>query len=959
MIESILRNFIRNFRSITSNTNVTTNYAIFNRCNEPVSDESAMKMATSKRQIYFSVLRVHFAVLVALASTIFWIDAGTASADVRSADIEGVFGTAFEIRPPSAIIVASNSGLVTLNFTVDSDLRIGSNKADVLEIAEGDRVVSTATRNDDGQLVALRTLVRVANAQPITKHVVGVVTGLSEGELSIQTRNGGVVNVLVPAGIDAPLVGDGITMVARLDRSSGILTAVGFELTSKTVERIQDARDKAADQAESDRLAEIAIEARSKHLSALDDAARAIMRVIDSDRTDKETLEKAQSQLSEIQSRFDELKGIYESAARNRGEEQPLLRVSGGLVEEIGLRSFTVVPEGGRDTNPFSVELTYDPDETTVDLPNALLREISRSAINPQLFSDVRALIEPGSELDIKYSIRDKVRTAVSIKVKPPRLVEELEAVLEHESLRAFHGVITLVEIDDSLADAQGIVIAANEKQGVKAAAKVTDQTEITLNGRVAALTELDTGQSVDIQFESTDGNSISDITGSDITLRALAIRARSSVPTEEENISGVVESVDVEGSAISIQPTDGEIITLTVSDDAPIVRNGAIATLGDVSEGDLVVTATIVGSESDQLSSLVVVARRNVKFSGTITGVGQAPERLQVTTDSGQVFNVLVTDETWVIVDDRRVKFESLETGMNIVNGAYSVTGRNGTLYNVATIISIESPKVVKASGIITEINVLEGTLIVLSGRSTETRVINLKVPETPLGENLIKDGRLIRSLLEVERGDRVDMVFYVLETGEIQKLSIVSDNFIQSRGTVVEISENNRFVVVELANGDVFDLWVSRNSVALLNGRRIQSLASLNALMNIGNEKKEDLTAVIPEVLFIRDSIDSNRGVIISINFQVKVDPDDGSDGNDQQNVVIETTLSGVIEAIDGNRWVIDGEVFRVDENTRFQGGTPKVGEVVVAVLVSRTHGDFVARTINISRKSSPISS
>ena len=60
-------------------------------------------------------------------------------------------------------------------------------------------MVSTATRNASDDLVALRTLVRVANTQPATKHVVGVVSSASADELSIQTRNSGVVNVLIPA----------------------------------------------------------------------------------------------------------------------------------------------------------------------------------------------------------------------------------------------------------------------------------------------------------------------------------------------------------------------------------------------------------------------------------------------------------------------------------------------------------------------------------------------------------------------------------------------------------------------------------------------------------------------------------------------------------------------------------------------------------------------------------------
>lgn len=900
--------------------------------------------------IIVRTIRPQMVLVLALVAVLFAFGSQSVKAEVKSADIEAVFGTAVEVRPPTAIVIASNSGIFTLTFDADSELRIGSNKALVEEIGEGDRVVSTATRNASDDLVALRTLVRVANTQPATKHVVGVVSSASDDELSIQTRNSGVVNVLIPAGIDAPSVGDGITMVARLDSSSGILTAVGFQLTSSTVERIQDAQDRSADNAESARLAQIAIDARTQHLSSLDDAARALKRVLDSDLEDQAVLDKTAVQYQAIQRRFEELQRIYKTAARTRGEVQPLLKISGGLVDDIGFSSFTIVPNRVQDANPFSVKFSYDLEETSVDLPNDLLKKISDDASNPQSLTDVRQFIDPSSELVVKYSIEDGVRTAVSIKVREPRLVSELEAVLAHESLRAFNGVITLVEIDVPLADALGVVIATNEKQGVKVAAKVTGETEITLNGRSSDISSLDAGQAVDIQFESSTADSISDITGSDVTLRALAIRARSSAPSEEDHISGIVESIEAYGAGITIRPTDGPLIRLTVGDDVHIVRGGNAAVISEVKIGDLVVDATRLDTKSNELTSLVVVARKNVKFSGTVTGIGREPDRLQVTGANGKTLNVLVTDDTWVIVDERRVKFSSVVAGMNIVNGVYSVTGRGGMFYNVGTIISIQSPKVGKASGVITSVNFNQGRLTVISGKSTNTKVIKLQMPESPLGQNLIKDGVPIRSLLDIERGDRVDIVFYVLDSGVIQKLSVVSDNFVQSRGTLVDIVPNGRYAVVNLSDGREFDLWIGRQTSIQLNGQRIQSFRPVIDLIAEAQERGVDISTLVPEVLFIRDSIDSNQGLIISIKFQTKSEGESSITNSGQQNTV-ELSVSGVIAAIEGNSWVINGRVFTVNQATTFRGREPEVGEVVVAVLISKADGSFVARSISKS--------
>jgi len=953
VVSAIFQRVYRRLSAPRSNTEVTTTGSEFNGRGRTHTPRTTHTMFTLPENLTARIIRPQMAMIAAIAVMLIAFGGNTASADVNPADIEAVFGTAVEIRPPSAIVVASSSGLVTLNFDEESDLRIGSNKALVEDVAEGDRVVSTATRDSENELVAVRTLVRSANTQPITKHVVGVVSSAATDELSIQTRNGGVVNVLIPAGLDIPSIGDGITMVARLDRASGILTAVGFELTSKTVERIQDAQDSAADQVESDRLAQVAIDARSKHLSALDDAARAIKRVIESGRSEPAVVDQATAQFEEIQRRFRELQGIYANAARNRGESQPLLKISGGLVDEIGLSRFTVVPTGEQEEELFSVDFSYDPDETTVDLPRDILRKISGNAENPQLLGDVRKLIDPGSELDVKYSIDGDIRNAVSIKVKPPKLVEELEAVLEHESIRAFTGIIAVVEGNVVLEDALGVVIAVNEKQGKRVAAKLTEETEITVDGRSAVIWALSPGQHVDIQFESSAAGSISNITGTDVTLRALAIRARSSAPSGEDHLSGIVESIDLGAPSVTIRPTDGALVQLTVGDSALIVRDGKQADLEDVKIGDLVVDATRPNSESNELTSMVVVARSNVKFSGTVTGIGREPSRLQITGVNGQSLNILVSDDTWLIVDERRVKFDAVVAGMNIVNGVYTVTGRNGTFYNVATIISIETPKVGRTSGIITHVNVVEGKLTVLSGTSSKTTRVNLELPDTPLGDNLVKDGVTIRSLLEVERGDRVDIAFYVLETGVLEKLSVVSENFIQSRGTLIEVAENSRFVEVELVNGSKFELWPGKDATIHLNGRRVQSLGPVAELVESAESKGAEVSALVSEVSFIRDSIGSEQGVIISIKFQIRVGAQVPRAEIDPNTTTIETTVSGVIEAISGDRWVIDGHVFVVDDNTRFVGDTPEVGETAAAVLVSRRGGEFIARTISVSRR------
>jgi hypothetical protein len=158
--------------------------------------------------------------------------------------------------------------------------------------------------------------------------------------------------------------------------------------------------------------------------------------------------------------------------------------------------------------------------------------------------------------------------------------------------------------------------------------------------------------------------------------------------------------------------------------------------------------------------------------------------------------------------------------------------------------------------------------------------------------------------------------------------------------------VSSNNRIATVKLANGTVFDLWVGAGSEMRLHGRRIATLRPVGELLNQAKNAGAEISALVPGVMFIKDSIDSDRGVIITIQFQIKVE----SSRIDGANAV-ELTVSGPIEAIKGNTWVVDGRVFTVVTGTRFAGEKPEAGLVAVAVLVSKPDGTFIAKTISVS--------
>lgn len=890
--------------------------------------------------------------LVSLVALLVILQPGTlsiASADTVHAksNIQAIFGTAVEVRAPQSIVVASSSGLVDLHFDQNSELRIDSELATVADVSEGDRVISTA-HDVGGELVALKTIVKLANSKSAFRHIVGVVSDVSEDTLSIQTRFGDVVQVANPAGLDELSPGDGLTLVARLDRSSGILTAIGFELTAKTIARIEAARDQAKTQAELDRLSQITVEARSKHLSGLDDTMRALQRIIDSERTDESERSSAEAKLRDLRHTFDDLVQIYTITARSRNEALPTLRISGALVAAVGSASFTVAPTGEEDLEQVTVGFSFDSGTTRVDLPSEISDMIPGSGSSSLLLTEAAPHIPLGSRFVVEYTLVGVVREVVSIRIEPPELDSALEAVLEAEISRAFHGVITLVEIDPSLEDALGILLVTNESAGSEVTVKIGSATEITLNDEVSFISDLAVGQFVDLQLETGEAGGILDITSTSTPLRTLAVRARTSVPDDEIVLSGVVESVDGETLTISIRPSDGAAVTFNVDAMTAVVRDGEAAPFSEVRVGDLVVNASRSGSASTVLTRLVTVPRTNLKFSGTITGIGREPDRIQVTSSNGVIINILVSEESWLILDGRRVQFSGLRSGLTVTSGTYSVTGQGGAFYNVATIISIESPKVERVSGVITDVHPVEGTVTLVTGQSTSTRILVLKIPSTPLGENLTKNGRGVRSLLSIERDDRVDIAIYQIETGIIERLSVVSEEFVQSRGRLLAVSGDLRYVTVELANGELVELWSERDSSLQLNGRQVEDLGAISERFNSLWNSDNLAEASVFDVLFIKDSIESTRGVIGSIQIEI-ISLDESEEADLFQPV--EITVTGVIEAIRGSTWVIGGQVFTVNSETQFLGADPVVGLVAKAILKSKPNGQFEADLVSVT--------
>jgi hypothetical protein len=227
--------------------------------------------------------------------------------------VEAVFGTAVEVAPPDTISVATDAGVETLVIGAETVLKIGNREVGLDDVAEGDRLVATAVRQEDGTLLGQRVLVQPQNAQPLYKHFVGVITEVTENTVTITTREDQTITIELPEGLVPPEAGAGVTLIALLDRVTGVLTARSFERMEQIVERIEKFADEVQDEERKQALKEQAEEARTKHLSALEDARRALERARAALAAADEARQKAEEQLRELQDKFADLRARYEA----------------------------------------------------------------------------------------------------------------------------------------------------------------------------------------------------------------------------------------------------------------------------------------------------------------------------------------------------------------------------------------------------------------------------------------------------------------------------------------------------------------------------------------------------------------------------------------------------------------------------------------------------------------------
>lgn len=864
-------------------------------------------------------------------------------------EIEAVFGTVLEVSHGSSMAVTTDGGVVQLVVGNDTTIRIGSDEVTLDDVVNGDRVVATAIRQDDGALVGEQILIIPQESKTVTKHIVGVVVEVEGREITIQRRDGSTVSVHVPTGVEMPEPGEALTAVAELNRLSGSLTAKALEPTADTVERIREAADRADDAQDRERLKEIAEEARNQHLSAVEAARRALDRARQAIFEAPEARAKAEQRFNEVTAKFEELQERYEEEAVEREEAPPRLHINGTL-RSVDNERFVILTSAGEE---FS--FTYNEDTMAVFKAG----EESSEERSRAPFTEVVAGMEPGDAVTVEYRSSRGDPLALVVNILPPELSAALQDALDAHGRSMFTGTITLVEQTPDSESGIGAIIVANTG-GRKIVARVTVDTTITVNGRDAAIEDLAAGQNAELRLAAQDDTSET-ADGNDIGGNAVSISARTSVDPDETHLSGVIRDIDAETRTLAIAPRRGAVVRATVADDAAITKNGSGASFADLQAGDLVLDATRLNQRTQEIHRLVVHSPRDIRFSGVIRRVNDDTQRITVNTSrDARTLKLTATDETLITVPgtDDNASFGDLTVGARITSGEYTTEQRDGQVINVATRIIVGVAEVETVRGLVARVDHADGTLAV---DTNDGALVELVAPEASARASMFKNDQQIRSLESIQPGDIVELATYTTSTGEILRLSVSSPTLERIRGTVGRVDPADSILAVDAGEGRSVELRIvhrdvaARSTAASDNATGTDITLDGRAIHTLEGVEPGDIVSL---AVYVGEPGSSDTGEAITLTlYSQRHDPPRSrpssvdAPGDSRSPSTVETSVAGVIESIEGDTWVIGGRRFIVSDRPQIFGEAPAPGLVAKASLQADSGGVFTAITISVA--------
>ena len=802
---------------------------------------------------------------------------------------EAIFGTVVEIGE-GTLTIATDDAIFTLVIDDDTTLRIDGDAVDLDAITIGDALAGTVFVLGDSSLVARSILVRPADAARSFIHIVGVVTHVGNGEVTLTDRDGGTVTVVLPAGEIAPEIGDALTTVAKRDRVTDRLAAHALEKVEAIVDRLARALERAE---------EVVRNAGSETaLARLDELKQRI--TLNASRhlglVDQVKAMAAAGPAGELGRKFAEAQRHYEDVADRAGIERPVVEAK-GVVREVSADAIVIVLPNGAE-----IRITLDAGAVTENIDGDV--------------TDVTRFVA-GTDVVVEYRPTSAgSRAASSVKERRPELSRQEKAQIDSESEREFAGTITSVQRPsaDELTDAIAIVIIANEGDGRKIVARITHGTEIKVNDEESDIDGLRPGQYAKVELLS--GLVASEIKAQDVRLDD---------DGEERHIRGVVRKIDHSSGTLVIVSGDGGLFELLVNDSSVIVRDGQDAGLSNIAPGDLVLDASRIRAKDHVVIRLVLRSQDDIRISGMIAGVDRSEGAITVITDNGDAvrFNVLADTR---INGLRGEKFllADITPGFRVVEGRIGIVTLNGVTRHVATRLIVSAPELVTARGKVLRVDVTAGALVILT---TEGQELVLSLPENGRF-TIVKDDEKLDGLHGIEVGDTVHSVTFRPGNNILVKLNVLTPGGTAVRGIVIGVDPDRNRIGIETAAGQKLELVATGASELRLDGERIRSIR----LLQEGD--------VVVNALYV-DRITGN--VILrleAISGRPARDVRDRSGGADRPSV--EIRIKGIIRGIDGDTWLVAETRFIVDADTEFEGDTPVKG-AIASVLLVRGEGDL----------------
>lgn len=842
-----------------------------------------------------------FSTMMAVVVLVSVVLGGSASADeVDSTNATALFGTVLGVGA-SSLSVATDDGIVELFVDSETTITSGQNTIALAGVREGDRIASTATEGPTGNLISQNLLIR-PRSDLETRHIVGVVIEIGESQVTLVDLEDNTVTVDLSTDVAQPEIGDALTIVARKNSLTDGLSAIATENLENSIARLESLLVQAERSTDTDaslrveELRGLLQENVRRHLTSLQ---RAFERTQGAER-------------EAIRSNLLRLHAKYSLTADREGLSAPGISTA-GLVVSVDPTRLIMTDDSGKQ---FAFALTPS---TSYFLEND---------------SDTRAYgpieepsIAPGDRVLVEFSPLDNSASPQANKVRieqPVLTIEEIDA-LQQTQRTQFVGVITRF---DEITD-QGFVTAVltltDQSTGEKIVLKTTTDTGILLNGNEATTDALVPGLGVAIDIDA-EG------------LTAIRIDAFPRVD-REQHVKGVVRRVDPEHGVLVIAPERGQLVVLTVAEEASVQKDGISTRLGGLLVGDHVLNSTRFDTESGSIINLVARSPE-VEFSGTVRGIDFESHKLTVELPDGEtVLLSILAGTEFATGESLRNGFGEIIVGDVIRQGEFRSASVDGVVRSVASLLVVQTAKLVRTRGVVVGVDSDGGLLVV---DSISGSVLNLNLPADDVRVRLVKDSQSIQSLESVNVGDIVGLVVYLEQSDTIVSLTVVTAGARSAHGRIASFNESGEIVTFVTKGLQRLSLRVVGSSRLLRNGD-----AALPRQFNTSDLVQQILYRVDPD-----GTIDGDLIILQVLGGRAAQQVANGQTTPDQppQPVFAEIRLDGTARLINGKVWEIEGETLILTPSTEITGRLED-GAFVSAVARGLGDGRYEALRITVT--------